>query len=94
MIITPVAPGVAPRLQDMIAGEIERVLERMGHLTLMTRPVNGLGLPAISVPCGFSVAGLPYAFQLIAKPFDEATLLRVAHRYEQSHEWWRRRPAT
>ena len=94
MIITPVAPGVAPRLQDMTAGEIERVLERMGHLTLMTRPVNGLGLPAISVPCGFSVAGLPYAFQLIAKPFDEATLLRVAHRYEQSHDWWRRRPAT
>lgn len=91
MIITPVAPGVAPRLHDMMAGETDLVLQRMGHLTLMTRPLNGLGLPAISVPCGFSAAGLPFAFQLIGRPFAEASLLKVAHRYEQAFDWWRRR---
>jgi aspartyl-tRNA(Asn)/glutamyl-tRNA(Gln) amidotransferase subunit A len=92
MIITPVAPGVAPRLEEMIAGDIDRMLERMGHLTLMTRPVNGLGLPAISVPCGFSTLGLPFAFQLVGRPFDEVSLLKVAHQYEGAFDWWRRRP--
>ena len=92
MIITPVAPGVAPRLEEMIAGGIDQMLERMGLLTLMTRPVNGLGLPAISVPCGFSTLGLPFAFQLVGRPFDELSLLKVAHQYEQAFDWWRRPP--
>jgi aspartyl-tRNA(Asn)/glutamyl-tRNA(Gln) amidotransferase subunit A len=94
MVITPVAPDVAPKLRDMTTGKIDVVLERMGQLTSMTRPANGLGLPAISVPCGFSASGLPFAFQLIGRPFDEASLLRVGHRYEQSFDWWLRRPAT
>jgi aspartyl-tRNA(Asn)/glutamyl-tRNA(Gln) amidotransferase subunit A len=94
IIITPVAPAVAPPLQDMTVGQTDAVLERMGHLTSMTRPVNGLGLPAISVPCGFSESGLPFAFQLIGRPFDEASLLKVGHRYERSFDWWRRRPGT
>jgi aspartyl-tRNA(Asn)/glutamyl-tRNA(Gln) amidotransferase subunit A len=45
------------------------------------------------VPCGFSSAGLPIAFQVVARPFDEATLLAVGHAYEQATEWHRRRPA-
>jgi len=92
MIVTPVAPGVAPRLAEMTAGDTGRILERMGYLTLMTRPVNGLGLPAVSVPCGFAASGLPLAFQLIGRPFSEASLLKVAHRYEQAFDWWRQRP--
>ena len=50
---------------------------------LLTIPVNLAGLPAISVPCGFSAAGLPIGVQLIGNVLDEARLLRVAHQYEQ-----------
>jgi aspartyl-tRNA(Asn)/glutamyl-tRNA(Gln) amidotransferase subunit A len=50
------------------------------------------GLPAISVRCGFSASGLPIGLQLMARPFDEARLLRAAHAYEQSTDWLSRRP--
>jgi aspartyl-tRNA(Asn)/glutamyl-tRNA(Gln) amidotransferase subunit A len=92
MIATPVAHGPAPILKAIIAGSTNEVLERMGQVTLLTRPLNGLGLPAISVPCGFSKSGLPLALQLIGRPFDEASLIQVAHRYEQAFDWWKRRP--
>jgi aspartyl-tRNA(Asn)/glutamyl-tRNA(Gln) amidotransferase subunit A len=49
-------------------------------------------MPAISVPCGFDRRELPIGLQLAAKPFDEATLLRVAHAYEGIHRWGDRRP--
>ena len=55
--------------------------------------VNYLGLPALSVPCGFTGNGLPTAFQLIGRPFDEAGLLRAAHRYQQATDWHTREPA-
>ncbi|HMH49020.1 MAG TPA: Asp-tRNA(Asn)/Glu-tRNA(Gln) amidotransferase subunit GatA [Candidatus Acidoferrum sp.] len=50
------------------------------------------GLPAMSVRCGFTAAGLPIGLQLMARPFDEARLLRAAHAYEQSTDWLARRP--
>lgn len=52
-----------------------------------TFPYNLTGLPAISVPCGFDGEGLPIGLQIAGRPFDEATVLRVAHAYEQSHDW-------
>lgn len=61
-------------------------------LTQYTRPFNLNGFPAITVPCGLSKNGLPIGFQLAGKPFDEATVLRVAFAYEQATEWHRRRP--
>jgi len=61
-------------------------------LTQYTRPFNLNGFPAITVPCGFSKNGLPIGFQLAGKPFDEATVLRVAFAYEQATEWHQRRP--
>jgi aspartyl-tRNA(Asn)/glutamyl-tRNA(Gln) amidotransferase subunit A len=61
-------------------------------LTQYTRPFNLNGFPAITVPCGFSNDGLPIGFQLAGRPFDEETVLRVAHAYEQATEWHRRRP--
>lgn len=57
-----------------------------------TLPFDLLGLPAVSVPCGFSDAGLPLGLQIAGKAFDEATVLRAAFAYEQSTEWHRRRP--
>src|SRR5262249_5372061 len=55
-------------------------------------PANLTGLPAISVPCGF-VEGLPVAFQLLGRPYDEATILRAAHAYEETTEWHKEAPA-
>jgi len=92
MIIAPVVPGTAPHLADIKSGDTDAILAEMVRLTSLTRPANGLGLPAINVPCGFSKAGLPFAFQLIGRPFDEGSLLQVANRYEQSFEWCRRTP--
>jgi aspartyl-tRNA(Asn)/glutamyl-tRNA(Gln) amidotransferase subunit A len=57
-----------------------------------TMPFNVLGLPGISVPCGFTGDGLPVGLQIIGKAFDEAGVLRIAHAYEQATEWHRRRP--
>jgi aspartyl-tRNA(Asn)/glutamyl-tRNA(Gln) amidotransferase subunit A len=61
-------------------------------VTHYTFPFDVLGLPAISVPCGFSATGSPIGLQFVAKPFDEATALRVAYAYEQATEWHTRRP--
>jgi aspartyl-tRNA(Asn)/glutamyl-tRNA(Gln) amidotransferase subunit A len=55
-------------------------------------PASLAGVPALSVPCGFTVAGLPIGLQVIGRSFDETTILRVAHAYEQATEWHRRRP--
>jgi aspartyl-tRNA(Asn)/glutamyl-tRNA(Gln) amidotransferase subunit A len=52
-----------------------------------------LGGPAVALPCGFSASGLPLGFQIAGRPFDDATVLRVAHAYEQAAGWHRRRPS-
>jgi aspartyl-tRNA(Asn)/glutamyl-tRNA(Gln) amidotransferase subunit A len=56
------------------------------------RPFNLTGLPALSVPCGFTSRALPIGLQIAGKPFDEATVLRLAHAYEQHTDWHRRQP--
>jgi aspartyl-tRNA(Asn)/glutamyl-tRNA(Gln) amidotransferase subunit A len=58
----------------------------------LTTPAALTGFPAMSVCTGFGAGGLPVAMQLIARPFDEATLLRAAHAYERAHPWRDRRP--
>jgi aspartyl-tRNA(Asn)/glutamyl-tRNA(Gln) amidotransferase subunit A len=62
-------------------------------LTQYTRPFNLNGFPAITIPCGFSKESLPIGLQLIGRPFDEETLLRAAHAYEQATDWHFRRPS-
>jgi aspartyl-tRNA(Asn)/glutamyl-tRNA(Gln) amidotransferase subunit A len=57
-----------------------------------TNPFNLTGLPAISVPCGFTEGNLPAGLQIVAPPFEEATCFRVAYAYEQATEWHKRRP--
>jgi aspartyl-tRNA(Asn)/glutamyl-tRNA(Gln) amidotransferase subunit A len=59
----------------------------------LTVPASLAGLPALSLPCGFTRGGLPVGLQLIAPPFREDLLLQVAHRYQQATDWHRRRPA-
>ena len=60
---------------------------------ICTIPVNLAGIPAISVPCGFAKNGMPVGLQIMGKAFDEATVLRVAHAYEQNTEHHKARPA-
>ena len=83
-VVCPTMPTPAPKMTEI--GD-----SRMPRLT--TRIINFLGLCAISVPCGFTPEGLPVGLQLIGKPFDEGTILRLAHAYEQATEWHLRRPA-
>lgn len=58
-----------------------------------TRQFNLSGHPAVSIPCGFTSAGLPVGLQIAAKAFDEATMFRVAYAYEQETRWYERRPS-
>ena len=57
-----------------------------------TAPFNVTGLPAISVPCGFTADGLPVGMQIAGKPFDEPTVLRAAYTYQQHSRWFEQRP--
>jgi aspartyl-tRNA(Asn)/glutamyl-tRNA(Gln) amidotransferase subunit A len=62
------------------------------NLIRFTNPLNFLGVPAISVPCGFTKEGLPVGLQLAGRWWDEATVLRAAYSYEQATDWHKRRP--
>src|SRR5260370_8797860 len=77
--------GPAPRAA--LEGPLEERIARQSRFSRLTRPFNGLGLPALSLPCGFSAAGLPLAFQLVGRPLDEATVLRVAPAYQRAPDW-------
>ena len=91
-ILTPTMPLTAWRHDEAnveIAGQQESVLAVSWRLTY---PFNLTGLPAISLPCGLDGDGLPIGLQIAGRPFDETTVLRVAHAYEQGHDWWRRTP--
>jgi aspartyl-tRNA(Asn)/glutamyl-tRNA(Gln) amidotransferase subunit A len=91
-LVTPTVPIAAPRTgQATVEIGAERV-ETMWALSRLTRPANLTGFPAISVPCGFTQGGLPIGLQLIGRPFAEATILQIAHTYEQETTWHQRRP--
>jgi aspartyl-tRNA(Asn)/glutamyl-tRNA(Gln) amidotransferase subunit A len=92
VLVTPTIPEPAPALAAAKAGSVADVIARMGRFSRLTRPFNALGLPALSVPCGASADGRPFALQLVGRPFDEPTLLRVAQAYEGATAWHRRRP--
>jgi aspartyl-tRNA(Asn)/glutamyl-tRNA(Gln) amidotransferase subunit A len=86
-LVTPVAPTTAFRIGEKVDDPLTMYLS-----DIFTISVNLAGLPALVVPCGVDGAGLPIGLQLIGRPFDEPTLLRVGHAYEQATEWRRRRP--
>jgi aspartyl-tRNA(Asn)/glutamyl-tRNA(Gln) amidotransferase subunit A len=87
VLVCPTAPNVAFKL-----GEKEDPLQ-MYLCDVFTIPVNLAGLPGLSLPGGFTLGGLPIGLQLIGKPFDEATILRVAHAYERSTAWHIKNPS-
>jgi aspartyl-tRNA(Asn)/glutamyl-tRNA(Gln) amidotransferase subunit A len=87
LLVAPTTPNVAFKM-----GEKEDPLQ-MYLNDILTIPVNLSGLPGLSVPSGFTQAGLPIGLQFIGRAFDEATLLRAAHAYERATSWHERKPA-
>ncbi|MBC7366721.1 MAG: Asp-tRNA(Asn)/Glu-tRNA(Gln) amidotransferase subunit GatA [Undibacterium sp.] len=87
-LVTPTSPIPAFKLGEKSADPLAMYL-----CDIYTIGVNLAGLPALSLPCGFTASGLPIGLQLIGQPFREADLLATAHAYEQAHDWSKRRPA-
>jgi len=85
-LVTPTSPTVPFKLGEKVDDPIQMYLS-----DVCTLPINIAGLPAISIPAGFA-DGLPIGMQVIGKPFDEETILRVAFAYEQATEWHKRKP--
>jgi aspartyl-tRNA(Asn)/glutamyl-tRNA(Gln) amidotransferase subunit A len=91
-VLAPAIPEPAPALAAVTAGSADEVVRRMGRFSRLTRPFNVLGLPVIALPCGASADGRPLGLQIVGRPFDESTVLRLAHAYEQATDWHLRRP--
>jgi aspartyl-tRNA(Asn)/glutamyl-tRNA(Gln) amidotransferase subunit A len=92
VLATPTSLVPAPRVGQQSITLEGRTVNTTAALCRMTLPFNLAGLPAITVPCGFTSDGLPIGLQIAGRPFDEATVLRVAWVYEQSAPWRERRP--
>jgi aspartyl-tRNA(Asn)/glutamyl-tRNA(Gln) amidotransferase subunit A len=89
VLVSPTTPIVAPTIAEL---KKNPDLLRPRELLLLrnTRPINVWGLPAISVPCGFTEGGLPIGLQIIGPHWGEAVVLQVAHAYEQASTWHKR----
>jgi len=88
VILTPTSPTAAFRFGEKTADPLTMYLS-----DIFTISANLAGIPGISIPCGFTRAGLPIGLQLLGQPFDEARLLRAAYAYEQATPWRKRKPS-
>jgi aspartyl-tRNA(Asn)/glutamyl-tRNA(Gln) amidotransferase subunit A len=86
-IATPTTPSPAWRRGEKLDDPLQMYLS-----DIFTISLNLAGLPGLSVPCGFTAAGLPIGLQLLGPAFGEEKILQAAHAYEQSQDWWRRTP--
>jgi aspartyl-tRNA(Asn)/glutamyl-tRNA(Gln) amidotransferase subunit A len=86
LLLTPATPITAPVIEGLDAIEAAR------QLTRCTAPFNLAGLPALSVPCGLSAAGLPIGLQIVAAPWNEAQVLRAGRAFENATQWHRQTP--
>ncbi len=88
VVAMPTSPTPAFRLGERVADPLQMYL-----IDVFTVSANLTGLPAISVPCGFTREQLPIGLQLTGRRFDEATLLRIADAYERDTDWSKQAPA-
>jgi len=91
VIVTPTTPIPAPSIAELKQNP-EQLRPREIVLLRNTRPFNVWGIPAISVPCGFTKAGLPIGLQIAGPWGRDDLVLQAAHAYEQATEWHQRRP--
>jgi aspartyl-tRNA(Asn)/glutamyl-tRNA(Gln) amidotransferase subunit A len=87
VLLTPTTPIPAPLLEGPDA------VEQARKLTRFTAPFNLTGLPALSLPCGFTRTGLPIGLQIIGPAWTEALVLRAGCAYETATDWHLRSPA-
>ncbi|MDR4492854.1 MAG: Asp-tRNA(Asn)/Glu-tRNA(Gln) amidotransferase subunit GatA [Nitrospirales bacterium] len=87
VLVSPVMPTPAFPLGERLEDPLQMYLS-----DVYTIPSSLAGIPAISIPCGFSTMGLPIGVQIMGRPFDELIVLRVAHAYEQATTWHTKRP--
>ena len=86
LLITPTTPIAAPTIEGHDA------VEQAGRLTRFTAPFNITGLPALSVPCGFTSEGLPIGLQIVARAWGDSKALNAGYAYEQGTEWHKKFP--
>lgn len=87
LILTPTAPTAAFKIGEKSEDPLAMYLS-----DIFTIPVNLAGIPAMSLPCGFTSSGLPIGMQLMARPFDEETIFRAAYTFEQEAQIYKRKP--
>ena len=87
LLVSPVMPTPAFPLGARLEDPLQMYLS-----DIYTIPSSLAGIPAISVPCGFSRIGLPIGLHIMGRPFEESTVLRAAHAYEQATTWHMKRP--
>ncbi len=93
VLVLPVTPATPDGGAYSVDGDDEKVRKgSFSHGAAYTAPFNLTGQPSLSIPCGFTAKGVPIGVQLIARPFDEAALLSLGHRYQRETDWHRRRP--
>jgi aspartyl-tRNA(Asn)/glutamyl-tRNA(Gln) amidotransferase subunit A len=88
VVAMPTSPTPAFALGERVADPLQMYLA-----DVFTVSANLAGLPAVSLPCGFTCTRLPIGLQFTGRAFDEATLLRTAEAYERASPWWREAPA-
>ena len=93
LLVTPTAPVPPFQISELLA-DMDSLRGKEVLTARNTRPFNTLGLPTVSVPCGFTSGGLPIGLQITGPPGGEAQVLRLAHAYEQATDWHRRSPIT
>jgi aspartyl-tRNA(Asn)/glutamyl-tRNA(Gln) amidotransferase subunit A len=92
-MLWPTMPVPAARLDELFAPRRDWPAESpMLSYIHHSFSANVLGLPALSVPCGLTRAGLPIGFQVVGRPFSESTLFRLAHAYERTQTWTTLKP--
>jgi aspartyl-tRNA(Asn)/glutamyl-tRNA(Gln) amidotransferase subunit A len=90
VMFMPCVPMAVPRISQETDGEKGSTV--VNEIVKFTRAFNYLGTPALSVPAGFTISGLPAAFQLVGRHFDDGLLLRVAHAYQSATKWHEQMP--
>jgi aspartyl-tRNA(Asn)/glutamyl-tRNA(Gln) amidotransferase subunit A len=86
-VLSPTSPTPAFRIGEKVSDPLAMYLN-----DVFTLPCNLAGLPGLSLPCGFTRAGLPIGLQILGRPWDEARVLRIARTFEREHDFHRRAP--
>lgn len=92
LLCATMSSGAPPRAADVYTRTAEEVIEGLTGGVRLTAPFSHAGVPALSVPCGMTSEKLPIGLQIVGRPFDEATVLRVGRAFEAATPWHTMKP--